>query len=511
MNKPKLTLVYVDGASQITQKNGQKRILKPEELTQILDEISAGGKLRKKVFLDDRGNEQDGGREDYNQRLIVWEHQGYKRFACPRLYDFNKESIDPNLIEEIHSDIDLLDEHYSIRVVLVFGDADYRSVISTLVDMKIAVSLIVTTANVALQESLTHRCGPHWSLFETDKNEKQFRSLSETCQQLFGLFFQASYVPEPHELRALTALESCTYVCPHCQEEVLIGHNSSHPCRGSKHPPPGLMTGPFRLRKAAVLTTYPVHELLNWCVERHQEQVEPDELMKLFDSMPIIHWEIVRTIQLLNRISESDNGLLVEKSDNSMVGALNHSGIIESKEHRLFATDKKRALAGLIEEVASRIHYPNTSEFYSPEGAPKEDALRDLVVRHLLSSESSMTSIKKPECFGEEELWDSNAALVFLTDPNRDPTERISVCQGLHDIHAVNQWVERLERIKQWKSAQDILEATEKILTDNPFKTMQSLNILIANELLRLDDQHQTLAVNQEHTFFLPFERKAVA
>jgi hypothetical protein len=513
MEKPKLTLVYVDGASQINLKSGQKRILRPEELTQILDELSAGGKLRKKVFLDDRGNEQDGGREDYNQRLIIWEHQGYKRFACPRLYDFNKESIDPNLIEEIHSDVDLLNEFYSLRVVLVFGDSDYRSVISALLEMKIAVSLIFTTPNVALQESLTNRCGPHWSFFETDRNEKLFRTLGETSQKLFeqGLFLQASFTPQRYELGTLTAFHSCTYTCPECGELVTVGHHMAHPCTRSKNPPPGLMTKPFRLRKAAVLTTYSMNELLDWCVEQHQQQVEQDELMKLFDSMAVIRWDIVQVIQFFHRITAAEQGLLIERGDRPFIDALNHAGIIESRDQRLFATEKRIALATLIEEVASRTHYRNTSSLYSPDGASKEDALRDLIVNQLISSDFSITSLEQPERFGEEELWDSNTALTVLTNPNLQPAERAEICQHLHEIHAVNQWSQRLEIIRQWRSAQDILEAIETIVTDNPFMTEQSLIILVKNGLLRLHDQRQTLSANQEHVFFFPFERKAVA
>jgi hypothetical protein len=499
MEKQKLTLVYVDGAAEVRMDNEEVRALLPEELEPLIDSVSVGGDLRKKIFLDDRNSDEPTDKEQYHYRLRIWSDYHYSTEICPRINKGSKESIDFVMVESIHKDVSLLFKTHELHVVLVFGDGDYRSIISTLLSDGISVSLIVTTPNAALYYSLSGRCEKCWALFKIDpKQETQFLGLGETCRALMerGAYFQASYAPESNALRVADGFLACSYVCKKCGETVLFSARTSHPCVRSKYAPPGLMTAPYRLQLSAMLTELTTEQLFDWCAQQHQRQVEADQLVKVFRSMEVIRWDVVQAIELMASVSSGMN-TNIPSERLPQYKALLHAGVITWNTDRYIATEKQILLDGLREEVSSRLHYPNVAKRFSPEGALAEETLRIRVVERL----SSATPMDRRTSSDQTHDEHRDLALEAILDPHLTPEKRLTLRKQLDEKHFINLWANWLEEFMRCTAVGDMLEMSEKILSEQGMATSHSIGIMVASGFLIFDGKREILRVNPKHVF----------
>lgn len=512
--KKELVLVYVDYGACNILNDPKSRKITPDILQPMISDIAMGSHaINRHVFLDTRGIEEEGGSDAYNNTITQW--SSYTIHTCPRIGHFTKETIDPTMIEQIHHDIEILHEHYSLHIVLVIGDVDYRPLILRLID-SYKVSLIATKPHATLHHSILSRCHVCYATFEIDDAQarifKTFDFASREVAQQLGSF-QANYKPTSEQVQRALAFSGTSFTCHLCKQEVLTGNLRAHPCFKAKDAPPGLPTIPYIQEMAKALSSYSVPELLEYLILALHNQTLPYGLTALFESMPYIPWSAIETATLAHQIEHSVIGLPVEQVHAEYAKFLAYVGIIQRSEDRYSIVTKTKnfqALRPLVEESYSRIHYPYIMRALAPEGAIKEERLRERIAAllasapHLKTNDLSATIEPTDHAF-----WESDTALMFLTNPQLSPSQRRDILYTLDEVHPFVFWMKKILSIKS--TNHDVLDKAESIASSNPFMTERSIVILVANDILQFNPEREQLIVNSSHPIFIPFDNLAVA
>lgn len=510
-----LTLVYVDYGS--TFDSSTKEIdVTPEILDPLLNNLSTDTDFIRRYFVFDfRGAEKEHGVEDINKMLMQWTLYGYESITCHRTVNMTKETIDVNAIEKIHRDVDLFRESYELHVILVTGDSDYFNLISTLLDRYGArVSIIATNRNASLRRDLLKKCHACYALFRVDDlRDHTFQGFDLTASNtLTGTSgnFQEYYEPTRAQVDRYQLFCNTHFTCPYCGEDVLTGHFSAHPCL-AQNPPPGILTRPHAISIANRLSSLHPKKLLEWFVKRRAEEALPGQIAFIVDQIINIPWPTVNVVLSLIRIEETGlAGLPVSKISDEQSKLLVSSGFVERNGDSLRSTDRAQAIARLKEVVIHRTHYLLTMQTYAPEGAIEETVLRERLMKQFMRSTDGLScpqlchsqTDNDPNTVEEDPLWDSDHALCQLTRPDCTQTERKEMRDTRDPIHPVNYWYELITKLPQQVQEDDLLCVIERILTDNPFATTHSVEILVSNGILLLERETESFAINRNHPFF---------
>ncbi len=513
--KKQLAIVYVDYGACNILNDPKSRPMTPNTLQPMIDNLTSGVDTEKHVFLDTRGIEKENGVDAYNNTLGQW--SSYDIHSCPRIGLYSKETIDQFMIRWINRQVERMHAFYDLHVILVIGDVDYLPLVTRLLDLNIKVSLIATKPHATLTYTILNRCHVCYATFEIDDAHARIfkpfdTAIKDVAQQLGS--YQTNYRPTPDQRLRAIAFSGTTFLCDICGQEVVTGNLRAHPCFKVKDAPPGLPTVSYLQEMGKALSGYSVPELLEFLILALHNQTLTFGLTALFESVPHIPWDALETAVLAHRIEHSPIGLPVNQVNAELAKHLIRAGIIQRTEERYsISADTKnfQALQPLIEEAYSRAHFPHIMRILVPEGAIREERLRERItsiletvnsseIRHLLHTDPS-----------DSDFWDSDIALLHLTNPQLLPKRRKEIQDSLDPVHPFNDWMERLLHLRS-NANPDLLDRAENLAKNNPFMTPQSLIILVANNILQLNTERGQLIVNtSSHPLFIPFDNQAVA
>lgn len=513
--KQELAIVYVDYGACNILNDPKSRPMTPNTLQPMIDNLSNGVDTEKHVFLDTRGIEKDAGVEAYNNTLNQW--SSFDIHSCPRIGLFSKETIDQFMIRWINRQVEHLHAFYDLHIILVIGDVDYLPLVTRLLDLSIRVSLIATKPHATLNYTVLSRCHVCYATFEIDDAHarifKPFDVATKDVAQQLGSY-QTHYRPTTEQRLRAIAFSGTAFVCDICGQEVLTGNLRAHPCFKVKDAPPGLPTVSYLQEMGKALSGYSVPELLEFLILALHNQTLPFGLAALFESMPHIPWDALEAAILAHRIEHSAIGLPVNQVNADLAKHLIRAGIIQRTEERYcIAADTRsiQALNPLIEEAYSRAHFPNIMRLLVPEGAIREERLRERITAILETAHALETGLIPQIDPMDSELWDSDIALSCLTHPQLQPSRRKEIQDILDPIHPFNDWMARLINLSSTPNS-DLLDRAEHLARGNPFMTPKSLKILITNHVLQLNQERgQLIANTSSHPLFIPFDNQAVA
>lgn len=512
--KPKLTLVYIDGAGVTGQPPRTFGPITPARLKPIIDDLSNGTAM-KRIFVDDLATGCTNPETPLNVSINRWHLGGYEAVYCPRVGTMGKESIDFILIEKVHEDLRLFGETHQLHFVLIVGDADYRPLITKLLDL-CTVSVILTRPNAIMKWSLLHRLHRSIFLFEKTNASKAEPSVHRTARAILNgspANMQGAYAPGPQAFSRLRSFFDISMVtCPHCGQTFPIGHLSSHYCEDviPRNPPSGIATVHHIEHLSMELSRLPPEDLISRLINYQRAQVLPDVLNVVIEHMPIISWQIANLMGVLQQIkSAGKQG--IQKPDLDL-GILIRQGIIMPDGRWVRINTTHPSIERLAEEVSQRTFYPLTAALFSPDGAVNEDRLRSLVISSIRNPPHIADPPQNPD---PENLWGSDDALGWLTHPNLNPDTRMEILSSTDEVHTLQYWSQLLPEITDSTSS-DLITTTENIANlaaRTHFLTLNSIGILVANGLLVFEEVSQALFLNRKHPFFHqgPLSQRAVA
>lgn len=520
-NKPKLTLIYIDGAGVTGEPPKAFGPITPAKLKPIVDTLTEGGQSERRIFVDDFATGNTSPDITLNQSMNRWTLGGYEAIYCPRVGNAaNKETIDFKLIDRVHRDSRLFQASFSLHFVFIVGDVDYRQTIISMLEVG-DVSVILTKPNAIMRTQLLHRLRYSFHLFEKSDESGLSPSIQRTARSMLNGYpanMQGMYMPDPRSFARMRAFfEASTAVCPHCEQSFPIGHLSSHHCEhvALRNPPPGITTVTHIEHLAEQLSRAAPEDLIQQLNAFQRTRVFPTIIDTAIGKMPIVSWQVIAMTTLIQQIKSAPAPGFRQATETpeEMLQILIRQGIVMADKQWIRMNSANPFIDRLVEEASQRTFFPLASRYISPAGATGESELRKLL---LTAFEHRLDIPSLPPDLNIDELWDSDRALEWLTHPGLDPGTRTSLLESVDDIHTLRYWHKWLSSISS-STDSDLINTVEQIIaltSDTHFLTPNSISILIANGLLTLDRASEALYLNRGHAMFLeqvPLSQRAVA